>query len=132
MDLGNRQPNPDHPFVAHSGISDAHGANELSRGCRQFAAMGSLVLLSGRLHALVGCGVARPELPTHDDRSSGSVPVRHRGQLPAPGLDWTAACATGPTVVRRDGWILGWRYAGNLDRECSGLDPVPLYVRVQR
>ena len=65
VDLGNRQPGPHHPVFAHSGISKAHGADELSRGRGQCAAMGSVVLLSGRIHALVGAGLARRKFPAH-------------------------------------------------------------------
>ena len=35
-------------------------------------------------------------------------------------------------MVWRDGWILGWNHAGDLDGECAGLDDLALDVRIQR
>ena len=72
------------------------------------------------------------KFPAHNDPMERSVPFRHRGQLPAPGPDRKGACAKGPAVVRRNGWILGRNHSGYLDRECSGLDAVALDVRIQR
>ena len=67
VDLGHRQPGAHDPLAAHAGISEAHGADELSRGRGQRAAVGSVVLLSGRIHALVGAGLAGRKFPAHDD-----------------------------------------------------------------
>ena len=64
--------------------------------------------------------------------NQGSVSVRNRRQLPASGSDRQRACAEGPAMVRRDGRLLGWNDAGDLDRECPGLDAVALDVRIQR
>ena len=132
VDLGDRQPGLHHPVSAHAGISKAHGADKLSRGRGQLAAMGSLLLLSGRIHALVGASLAGRKFPADDDSVARPVPVRHRGQLPAPGPDRKRARAKGSAVVRRDGWILGRNHSDHLDRKCSRLDALALHVRIQR
>src|ERR1700730_10915410 len=94
--------------------------------------MGSLFLLSGRIHALVGSSLARREFPAHCNSLAGSVSVRHRGQLSSTGPDRKRARSKGPAMVWRDRWVLGWNHIDYLDRECPSVDAVALDVRIQR
>src|SRR5262245_56493578 len=132
MDLGDYQPSLDGVVRPHARVSKAYGSDELPRGRRQLAAMERIAVLSGRIHALVVPGVARREFPAHDERESGPVPLRHRGQLSATGVDRKGTCAKGPAVVRRNRRVLEWNDAGDLDGERSGLDYFALDVRIQR
>src|SRR6185503_14093225 len=56
VDVGTQPPDRDYALAAHARVSEAHGADELSRGRQQRAAVDGGVLLPGRLHALVGRG----------------------------------------------------------------------------
>ena len=120
MDLG-RDAGADGPLAAHAGISEAHGADDLSRSGDQRAAVERLVLLARRLHPLVVAAVAGRQLPADDDAVERAVPVGHRRQLPAPGDGrQDRARAEGAAVVRRDHRLLGRHDARDLDREHPG------------
>src|SRR5262245_37066625 len=94
--------------------------------------MGSVLLLSGRIHALVGSSFSRREFPTHDEPVPSPVHIRHRGQLLTTGPAGTAARTNRTSMVRGDLWILRWNHTGDLDRARTGLDAVALDERVQR
>src|SRR5262245_3479496 len=130
--MGNHQPGANDTFLADSRISETHGSDELSRGCEQLAAMERLVLLSGRIHALVVRSVFGRKFSADDEREPGSVHVRDRREFLSAGFDRTTACAEGSAMVRRNRWILEWYDAGDVDGECTGMDALALDVRVQR
>ena len=56
MDMGS-QPAADGAFGAHTRISDTNGAADVSRGCHQFSPVERLLLLSGRVNAVVGAAL---------------------------------------------------------------------------
>ena len=70
MDLGSQPADGDDAVAADAGIPQADGAAELPRGRQQRAAVDGVVLLSGRLHAVVGGGVARRRHRSDDDAAT--------------------------------------------------------------
>src|SRR5262249_16657227 len=66
MDLGSQSATYS-PFAADSGISEANGAVDVSRGGDERAAMERLLLLSRRVYALVGTALRGRKLPTDHD-----------------------------------------------------------------
>ncbi len=86
MDLG-RQPGAHGAVASHSGISEAHGAADLSRGGDKRAAMERIVLPSGRIHTLVVGALAGRRFPACDDPVDDADRFGHRGQFSATGHD---------------------------------------------
>src|ERR1051326_7959119 len=86
MDLGS-QPSPHGVVFAHSRVSKAHGAVDLSRGGDQRATMERLLLLSGRIHPLVVATIAGRKFPTYHDDLERPDALGYRRQLPATGDD---------------------------------------------
>src|SRR5207247_1683051 len=93
---------------------------------------GGVVLLSGRLPALVVAGVGRRQLPADHVADAGADDLGRRGELRAPVSDRAPARAEGAAVVRRSRRVLGWTEARRLDGERPGVDAVAFDVRVQR
>ena len=85
VDLGRQSADGHDALAAHAGVSEAHGADELSRGRVQRAAVDGGVLLSGRIHALVGQASLGGPIEVLVDAAPGAVPDRHRRQLSAQG-----------------------------------------------
>src|SRR6266446_3238117 len=94
--------------------------------------MDGVLLLSGRVYALVVPGIAGRKFPARDECEPSADVVRYRGQFPPPGFNRKTACAKSAAVVWRNDRILGWHDAGHLDGECSRLDDLAFDVRVQR
>src|SRR5262245_24256761 len=84
MDLGGHA-GADGPRAAHARVSEADGADRVSRSGHQRAAMERVVLLARGIHPLVVAAVAGWQLPADDDAMEHSVPVGDRRQLPASG-----------------------------------------------
>src|SRR5436190_13584330 len=122
MDLGS-QPGPYRTLLAHSGVSKADGAVDLSRVGDQCSAVERILLLSGRIHPLVVATIAGREFPTHHDDMERPDALGYRGQLPPPGDGRQGTTrAESPSVVWGDHWILGRDNSSYLDGEYSGLD----------
>ena len=119
--------------VAHTGVSAARGSADVPRGGEQFSTVERLILLSGRLHPLVGWTIRCDEFPTRDDALDDPVSLELRGQLRATGHGWQDdSRAEGAPVVRRDDRLLGRYNSDQLDSERAGVDVDALDVRDQR